>query len=50
MSAPRLRRAACLPPKILEAIHGHLGIAHGVLDILVPEIVLQGSGGAQQRQ
>ena len=37
-----LRRA--LSPEILEPIHGHLGVTHRVLDILVAEVVLQGSG------
>src|SRR5271166_367675 len=32
-----------LPPEITEPIGCHLGVAHGVLDILVAEIVLQRS-------
>jgi hypothetical protein len=31
------------PPEVLEAVRGHLGVSDRVLDILVPEIVLQRS-------
>src|SRR5271166_1815622 len=37
------RCARLLPPEITEPIGCHLGVAHGVLDILVAEIVLQRS-------
>src|SRR5262245_29508985 len=30
-------------PKVFEAIGRHFGVAHRVLDVLVPEIVLQGA-------
>src|SRR5262245_65413254 len=30
------------PPKVLEAVGCHVGVPNGVLDVLVPEIVLQG--------
>jgi hypothetical protein len=29
-------------PKILEAVRRHFGVAHRVLNVLVPEVVLQG--------
>src|SRR5262249_60757675 len=35
---------ACTKPGFFEAIRRQLGVAHGVLDIFVAEIVLQGSG------
>jgi hypothetical protein len=31
-------------PEVTEAVEGKLGVANGVLNILVPEIVLQRSG------
>src|SRR5262249_5218575 len=32
-----------VPPEILEPVRRQLGIAHRVLDVLVPEVVLQGA-------
>ena len=32
------------PPEVLEAVRGQLGVAHRVLDILVPEVGLQRAG------
>ena len=31
-----------VPPKILESVGRHVGVSNGVLDVLVPEVVLQG--------
>src|SRR5262249_28606818 len=31
-----------VPPKILESVGRHFGVPDGVLDVLVPEVVLQG--------
>src|SRR4051794_40998969 len=31
-------------PEILEPLRGQLGVAHGVLDVLVPQPLLQGAG------
>src|SRR5262249_33546047 len=45
-SAKVIEALACrrqLAPKILEAIRCHLGVPDRVLDVLVPEIVLQGA-------
>jgi hypothetical protein len=33
-------------PKVVEAVGGELGVKSGVLDVTVPEIVLDGSGTA----
>ena len=33
-----------LPPKVLEPVGCHLGVPDRVLDVLVPEVVLQGPG------
>jgi hypothetical protein len=33
-----------VPPKSLESIRRPVGVAHGVCDVLVTEVVLQGSG------
>jgi len=33
-----------LSPEILEPVGRHFGVAHRVLDVLMPEVVLQGSG------
>jgi len=33
-----------MPPEVLEARRGKFGIFHGVLDVLVAEIGLQGTG------
>src|SRR5262245_37543445 len=45
-SARRGRRSlACrrqLAPKILEPVGRHFGVAHRVLDVLVPDVMLQG--------
>jgi hypothetical protein len=38
------RCAALIPPEIAEPVGRKLGVSDGVLDILVAEIVLQGSG------
>src|SRR5262245_8890170 len=35
--------ASLVPPKILEAVGRHFGISDRVLDVLVPEVVLQGA-------
>ena len=35
------RRAASVPQEVLEAIGRHFGIARGVLNVLVAEVVLQ---------
>jgi len=35
-----------VPPKILESVGRHFGVSDGVLNILVPEVVLQGPGRA----
>ena len=32
-----------IPPKVLEAVGRHFGVPDGVLDVLVPEVVLQGA-------
>ena len=32
-----------VPPKVLEAVGRHFGVSDGVLDVLVPEVVLQGA-------
>src|SRR5262245_2272484 len=32
-----------VPPRVLEPVGRHFGISNGVLDVLVPEVVLQGS-------
>src|SRR5262245_55770979 len=40
----RPRARSSLVPKVFEPVGRQLGIAHGVLDVLVAEIVLQGSG------
>src|SRR5262245_17985999 len=32
-----------VPPKILESVGRHFGVSNGVLDVLVPEVVLQGA-------
>ena len=32
-----------VPPKILESVGHHFGVPDGVLDVLVPEVVLQGA-------
>ena len=32
------------PPEILEAGRGQLGVTHGALDVLVPEVSLKGAG------
>src|SRR5262249_47367466 len=37
------RRRQRSTPKVPEAIGRHFGVAHRVLDVLVPEIVLQGA-------
>jgi hypothetical protein len=37
----RSRRASALSPEILETIRRQLGVAHRVLDVLVPELCLQ---------
>src|SRR5262245_735937 len=31
-----------VPPKVLESVGRHFGVPHGVLDVLVAEVVLQG--------
>ena len=31
-----------VPPKILESVGRHFGVPDGVLDVLVPEVMLQG--------
>ena len=31
------------PPKVLEPVGRHFGVSDRVLDVLVPEVVLQGS-------
>src|SRR6516165_4236820 len=31
------------PPKVLEAVGCHVGVPNGVLDVLVPEVVLEGA-------
>ena len=31
-----------VPPKILESVGRHFGVPDGVLDVLVPEVELQG--------
>ena len=30
-----------VPPKVLEAVGRHFGVPDGVLNVLVPEVVLQ---------
>ena len=37
-----LRHAWSVPPKVLEAVGRHFGVPDRVLDVLVPEVVLQG--------
>ena len=32
-----------IPPKVLEPVGRHFGVSDGVLNVLVPEVVLQGS-------
>ena len=32
-----------IPPKVLESVGRHFGVPDGVLNVLVPEVVLQGS-------
>src|SRR5262245_7042127 len=39
-SRPEVRSA---PPKVLEPVGRHFGVAHRVLNVLVPEVMLQGS-------
>jgi hypothetical protein len=36
-------RRELVPPKILEPVGRHFGVPDGVLNVLVPEVVLQGS-------
>ena len=36
-------RRELVPPKILEPVGCHVGVPNGVLDVLVPEVVLQGA-------
>src|SRR5262249_61753934 len=31
-----------VPPKLLESVGRHFGVSDGVLDVLVPEVMLQG--------
>src|SRR5262249_42030026 len=33
-----------VPPKLLESVGRHFGVSDRVLDVLVPEVVLQGPG------
>ena len=33
-----------VPPKVLESVGRHFGVPDRVLDVLVPEVVLQGPG------
>jgi len=33
-----------IPPKVLEPVGRHVGVPDGVLNVLVPEVVLQGPG------
>ena len=34
-------QASVAPPKVLEPVGRHFGVPHGVLDVLVAEVVLQ---------
>src|SRR5215467_11682044 len=36
-------RPSSVPPKVLESVGRHVGVSNGVLDVLVPEVVLQGA-------
>jgi hypothetical protein len=42
-SAPRATRRVLASPKILESVGCHVGVPNGVLDVLVPEVVLEGA-------
>src|SRR5215469_9993046 len=33
-----------VPPKILESVGRHFGVSDGVLNVVVPEVMLQGPG------
>src|SRR5262245_34508866 len=35
--------ASSVPPKVLESVGRHFGVPDRVLDVLVPEVVLQGA-------
>jgi hypothetical protein len=37
------KQTSVASPKILESVGRHFGVSDGVLDVLVPEVVLQGS-------
>src|SRR5262249_3463905 len=41
-ATPSLRAPTAVKPKVFEAIGRHFGVAHRVLDVFVPEVVLQG--------
>jgi hypothetical protein len=32
-----------IPPKVFESVGYHVGVPNGVLDVLVPEVVLEGA-------
>src|SRR5262249_54398374 len=34
--------SSSVPPKVLEPVRRHVGVSNGVLNVLVPEVVLQG--------
>src|SRR5499433_219140 len=38
-----LATPSSFPPKVLESVGCHVGVPNGVLDVLVPEVVLQGA-------
>src|SRR5262249_50073633 len=40
-AAPRCPSLRSAPPKVLEPVRRHLGVLDSVLDVLVPEVVLQ---------
>src|SRR5262245_40707201 len=37
-----LAPSTSVPPKVLKPVERHFGVPDGVLDVLVPEVVLQG--------
>src|SRR5262249_22673189 len=41
-AAPRCPRLRSAPPKVLEPVGRHFGVSDRVLDVLVPEVMLQG--------
>ena len=41
--AYRSAPSSSVPPKVLEPVGRHFGVSDGVLNVLVPEVVLQGA-------